>query len=267
MNILAFFAHPDDETMMCGATLAMAAEHADVYLLCATRGEGGENGEPPLCERVELGAFRSAELQCASQALGARELVFLEYVDPTIGPQDTLYPFTENEDHLAQEVVEAIQRVRADVLISHGTNGEYGHPAHKLCHRAALQAIQRLGPQAPLFYTPHAIFPQHPYPRLANQDDPAHLIADLEAFRASKTAAALCHRTQHALFIRRPSQTLGREVTVPEVIQTLESFHRAYPPLAPGQALEDAFASLLRAHGAARENPNWHLPGNVPARD
>ncbi len=267
MNVLAFFAHPDDETMMCGATLALAAARANLNILCATRGEGGENGEPPLCNRSELGAFRTAELECAAQALGARELTFLDYIDPTVGPEDTLYPFTQDEERLAQEVVAAVQRTSADVLLSHGSNGEYGHPAHKLCHRAARRAIQLLGQQAPLFYTPHAIFPAHPYPRLANQDDPAHLILNLEAYREHKTAAALCHRTQHALFIRRPSQALGRTVTVPEVIQTTESLHRVYPPLAPGQALQDEFASLLRVSGAAQDNPGWDLPSNVPASD
>ncbi len=49
MNILAFFAHPDDETMLCGGTLALLARAgARVHLLIATRGEGGENGEPPV---------------------------------------------------------------------------------------------------------------------------------------------------------------------------------------------------------------------------
>ena len=41
MNVLAFFAHPDDETMLCGGTLAILARHgAAVHYLCATRGEG-----------------------------------------------------------------------------------------------------------------------------------------------------------------------------------------------------------------------------------
>src|SRR5215470_1682442 len=82
-TILAVAAHPDDETMLAGGTLAMYAEqgHA-VYILATTRGEGGEAGEPPLATRERLGAVREAELRCAAAALGAREVFFLPYIDP-----------------------------------------------------------------------------------------------------------------------------------------------------------------------------------------
>lgn len=260
MNILAFFAHPDDETMLCGATLALAARSHSLHLLCATRGEGGENGEPPLCPREELGAFRSAELRCAAQHLGAASLEFLPYVDPTVGPENTLYPFAQDEEALALQLVAALRRTQAAVLVSHGADGEYGHPAHKLCHRACLRALQLLGPAAPLFYTTLSIFPGHPRERLANRSEPAHLILDLEDLRPAKTAAALCHRTQHALFVRAASQEAGRPLTVPEIILTLESVHRVHPPVLPAQPLADPFAAFLRSSGYARENPAFLHP-------
>jgi len=51
VNVLAFFAHPDDETMLAGGILALLSRGgAQVHYLCATRGEGGEVGEPPVCE-------------------------------------------------------------------------------------------------------------------------------------------------------------------------------------------------------------------------
>src|SRR5690554_4093828 len=82
-TVLAIAAHPDDETMLAGGTLAMYAEQGhDVYILATTRGEGGECGEPPICERAALGAVREAELRRAAAALGAREVFFLPYVDP-----------------------------------------------------------------------------------------------------------------------------------------------------------------------------------------
>jgi LmbE family N-acetylglucosaminyl deacetylase len=138
VNILAFFAHPDDETMLCGATLALASRHAKLHVLCATRGEGGETGEPPLCLRETLGNVRSEELACAARVLGAASLEFLPYVDPTVGPDNTLYPFTPDEEMLAFQLAEAVTRRGAHVLISHGADGEYGHPAHQLCHRACM---------------------------------------------------------------------------------------------------------------------------------
>jgi len=257
MNILAFFAHPDDETMACGATLALAARSARLHVLCATRGEGGENGDPPVCPREELGKVRTEELRCAVEQLGAAELEFLNYVDPTIGPDNTLYPFTEDEELLAQQVAGAIRKSGASVLLSHGVNGEYGHPAHKLCHRAAQRAVEILGEAAPLFYAVQGAYPDMPQPIFGNVDNPAHLILNLDNLREAKVAAAMCHRTQHDLFVRHASQQAGRPVSVPELIDTSESLHRVYPPVAPHTPVSDAFAEMLRASGLTRENPAW----------
>ena len=260
MNILAFFAHPDDETMACGATLAFAARTSRLTVVCATRGEGGERGDPPLCLREELGTVRSEELRCAVKELGAAEVEFLDYIDPTIGPDNKLYPFSDDDERLALQVVEAIRKARADVLISHGTNGEYGHPAHKLCNRAAHRAIEILGQYAPLFYTVQAAFPGIPKPRFANKDDPAHLILDLEPYRDFKVAAALCHRTQHDLFVRQDSKEAGRQVSVAESIDALESVHRVHPPVPMMTPVQDEFADLLRSSGLACENSEWLSP-------
>ena len=66
--------------MFCGGTLALLAKQgAAVNYLCATRGEGGELGEPPVCARDELGHARQGEMACAVKALGGRQLVFLDY--------------------------------------------------------------------------------------------------------------------------------------------------------------------------------------------
>lgn len=255
MNILAFFAHPDDETMLSGGLLALLAQqgHA-VHYLCATRGEGGEAGEPPLCTLEDLGATRSDEMACAVQALGGASLRFLEYVDPRVGPDNTLYAFTNDKPTLIAEVAAWIDSLQIDVVISHGTNGEYGHPAHKLCHRAAWGAVQQLPEdERPLFYTIGANFEEHPYPRLMNTDDPAHIILDITPVIAQKIQGALCHKTQHALFVRRRSKMWGRQVTVPEVIIPVEAIHRQWPTVEPDHTPSDPFAEEL--HRWIKEHP------------
>lgn len=227
MNILAFFAHPDDETMLAGGTLALLAKNgATVHYLCATRGEGGEVGEPPRCTQEQLGDVREKELVCAIQSLGGRSLTFLGYVDPRVGPQDALFAYSDNLTMLAGQVAASIRQFDAQVVISHGSNGEYGHPAHQLTFQAARLAVESLGVDGPGFYTTAAIFPDHPRPRLANQNDPADLILDVSAVLAQKTQAALCHRTQHALFVRRASEEAGRQLSVPEVMMKVESLRR-----------------------------------------
>jgi hypothetical protein len=90
--------------------------------------------------------------------------------------------------------------------------------------------VEQPGSANTLLYTVGASFPEHPRPRLSNKDDPADLVLDVSAVVPAKTQAALCHRTQHALFVRRPSLEASRQLTVPEVILSVESLHRAYPP-------------------------------------
>ncbi len=151
MNILAFFAHPDDETMLGGGTLALLARlGCQVHYLSATRGEGGEVGEPPVCSQEELGRVREKELACAVHALGGSSLDFLSYVDPRVGMDNTLYPYTGDLPRLAGEVVQHIRQLGAGVVITHGSNGEYGHPAHLLTHQAVRRAVESLGDGAPL---------------------------------------------------------------------------------------------------------------------
>jgi LmbE family N-acetylglucosaminyl deacetylase len=245
MNVLAFFAHPDDETMLAGGILALLAQQGvKVHYLSATRGEGGEVGEPPRCTIEELGQVREEELACAVSALGGSSLDFLGYTDPRVGPDEELYAYSDDLERVAQQVANAIRQVDAKAIFTHGVNGEYGHPAHILTHRAARQAIEAIDGQPPMLYGVSAAFPEHPRPRLTNQDNPAHLVIDIGPAREQKTRAALCHRTQHALFLRRSSREAGRQLSIPEVIIPLEGLHRVLPPVS-GE-LDDEIARLLR---------------------
>jgi len=252
MNILAFFAHPDDETQLGGGTLALLARSgAHVHYLCATRGEGGETGEPPLCSEAELGAVREQELVCAVNSLGGSSLTFLNYIDPRVGPDQQLYAYTQDLAFLAGRVAASLRQFGIHAVITHGSNGEYGHPAHVLTHQAARLALESFGQDAPLFYSVAAAFPEHPWPRTSNPSDPAHLVLDITPALAEKTQAALCHRTQHALFVRRRSQAAGRQLSVPEVIQRLESLHRHLPPVIG--PVEDELANMLKLYEVKRE--------------
>jgi len=251
LNILAFFAHPDDETMLAGGTLALLAEQgAKVHYLSATRGEGGETGEPPLCAPEDLGEAREAELVCAVQVLGGSSLTFLGYTDPRVGPEEELYAYTEDLTMLAGQVAASLRQFEIDAVLTHGSNGEYGHPAHVLTYQAARVAVASFGEDAPLLYSCAASFPEHPRPFLANDDDPAHMVLDISPALEKKTQAALCHRTQHALFVRRATEEAGRPVSVPEVIMRLEGLHRHLPPFSPGELPDDALYALLAPFAA-----------------
>jgi LmbE family N-acetylglucosaminyl deacetylase len=95
-----------------------------------------------------------------------------------------------------------------------------------------------------MLYTFSAAFPEHPRPRLVNQDDPAHIVLDITPALQQKADAALCHKSQNALFVRRSSIRAGRQLTVPEVIMPVEGLHRVYPPA--NGAVDDAVADMLK---------------------
>lgn len=236
--LLSLVAHPDDETILCGGTLALlSARGVDVHVVCLTRGEGGELGEPALTDREHLGQVREQEMVNAVHVLGGKSLTFLGYVDPLIGPDETLSAPAHDPVMLAGQIVNCIQQFGPDAVLTHGSNGEYGHPAHLLMHtmtRAAVAAlIEERAERVPAFYSFAATYPAHPYPRLANADDPADLIVDVSAALDRKEAAALHHRTQTALFVRRRSQQIGRPLSVREVLLTHEAFRRHWPRTEP----------------------------------
>jgi N-acetylglucosamine malate deacetylase 2 len=250
VNILAVFAHPDDETMLAGGILALASQSGmQVDYVCATRGEGGEVGEPPVCTRETLGEVREQEMVCAVQTLGGHSLTFLGYTDPPVSEKDELFAFTDNLTMLAGQIAASIKQFESQIVLTHGSNGEYGHPAHLVTYQAVRMAVESLlgteeGLVQPILYTVQASFEDNPKPHLVNRDDPAHLVLDISSVLDIKTRAALCHKSQNALFVRRASQRAGRPMTIPEVIVSLESLHRASPAWQGGP--EDEFARQMR---------------------
>ena len=148
-RLLAVFAHPDDESLCCGATLAWcAAEGARVSLLCATRGEAGER-TPGCSDDVALGTVRRGELNTAAQLLNIHDVTVLDHPDGSLtGEDDAVF---------RQEVVVAIRHVRPDIVITFGSDGLYWHPDHIYVHARVTDAVRQFGPVAPALY--YVVFP------------------------------------------------------------------------------------------------------------
>src|SRR5262245_549209 len=121
---MCILAHPDDESLGIGGTLAKyAAEGVETYLVTATRGERGWFGDEKDNPGLEtLGKLREAELLSAAQELGIREVHFLDYLD---GDLDQAEPA-----EAMAKIVEHIRRVQPHVIITFDPNGAYGHPDH-----------------------------------------------------------------------------------------------------------------------------------------
>jgi N-acetylglucosamine malate deacetylase 2 len=224
-TVLAVSAHPDDDTLFAGGTLAKySAEGHDVYTLCTTRGEGGEVGEPPVGPKERLGVLREAEARCAAQALGEREIFFLDFVDPHMEIDGEASPIAATLDEFAAAIAEHLARLQPDVVITHGSDGEYGHPQHRFTHQAVRAAIRLLTPWKPSqFVTWMACTPENAQERLTNTSDPATLTLDVRPWLDRKIAAATCHRSQHAMFVRN-----SKKPTVAEMVRPVEQL-RVWP--------------------------------------
>jgi N-acetyl-1-D-myo-inositol-2-amino-2-deoxy-alpha-D-glucopyranoside deacetylase len=157
-RILLVHAHPDDETINNGATMAMyAALGAHITLITCTRGEEGEVLVPELAhiaasDKDELGAHREVELADAMKALGVSDFRFLgaphvAYRDS--GMMDT--PPNNRPDvfwqadlqEASQHLVAIIDEIKPHVLITYDEIGGYGHPDHIQAHRVAMEASKK----------------------------------------------------------------------------------------------------------------------------
>ena len=231
MLVLAVGAHPDDETFAGGLLARYASEGHEVRLLLTTRGEGGFPGEPPLCERSELGAIREAEARESGRILGASEVRFLPFRDPDL-VRGRLQPIAASLDEFSGAIAAEIAVSRPDVVVTHGSGGEYGHPQHTYTHRAVFAALARLQPWRPReVWTWCAAYSDPEHERNINHDDPADLVLDITPWLAQKVSALAAHRTQFLMLTRNsPVPTLEA------VAGTIESFRR-WPPVRPRVAL------------------------------
>lgn len=219
-TILAISAHPDDETGFTGGTLARYAELGhDVFILETTRGEGGEVGEPPLTTKENLGSFREQEVRCAAEILGAQDIIFLPFIDPHMEINGIARRIDVPMAKFVQAISKQVEAMQPDVVITHGSNGEYGHPQHVYTHQAVRRALAGRESEIALLSW-CAWYEDSPNSRTLNRDDPAGWVIDVTPWHDKKVAAAMCHKTQHAMFLRNTGAP-----TVADMIPKVESFH------------------------------------------
>ena len=227
-RLLVISAHPDDELFAGGYIAKRAAEGDEIILLYTTRGEGGEVGDPPVGPKDRLGEIRQVEARNAARALGARNVIFLDFVDPVMEIDGVAQPIDATLDEFSEALRVHLDRLRPDAILSHGTNGEYGHPQHIFTHLAVWVALAKLAPWQPReLITWCATFPEAKDQSLLNQDDPADLVLDVTPWLEAKVAGFEAHVSQHAMFKRNSGKSAVREI-----IRRTESL-RFWPTDAP----------------------------------
>jgi N-acetyl-1-D-myo-inositol-2-amino-2-deoxy-alpha-D-glucopyranoside deacetylase len=271
-RLLLVHAHPDDESIGTGATIARyAAEGAQVTLVTCTLGELGEVIPPDLAylaaDGVRLGAHRITELAAACAALGITDQRFLGGPGRWRDSGMMGLPGNDSPDCFwradvataAAALAVIVREARPQVLVSYDENGFYGHPDHIQAHRvssAAIHLAARPGPvpgagtegnrpwRVAKFYAtalPRSVAAADGLPYWV-PDEQVTTEIDGTGYLAAKTAALRAHATQcavegdlFALADGRWQPVLGKE---------FYTLLQGVPRAAPATMEHDLFAGL-----------------------
>jgi N-acetyl-1-D-myo-inositol-2-amino-2-deoxy-alpha-D-glucopyranoside deacetylase len=166
LALMTVHAHPDDETIGTGGTMAKAVKDGRrVVLVTGTRGEMGEIVVPEMDtpdNHRRLGELRAAELEAAMGDLGVTEWENLGYRDSDmmgrVGNQDARSFWQADLDEAARRLTWLVRKHKPEVMTTYNDFGGYGHPDHIRTHDVAVRAFARAGD--PKWY-PEQLSPEH----------------------------------------------------------------------------------------------------------
>jgi LmbE family N-acetylglucosaminyl deacetylase len=276
-TILAVLAHPDDESFGMGGSLALyASRGADVYLVCATRGEVGEVAPEMLKGFNSIAELRESELRCAAGYLGLKEVFFLDYRDSGMpGSPDNQHAralAAQPLDEVAANVVCYMRDLKPQVVLTFDPIGGYRHPDHIAIQRATVRAFEQAGnpafaPDSRPVFSPERLY-YHVFPKdllklgmkimpllgkdphkfgtngdidmaaIAEVDFPTNARIDIRPVLKKKEQAGACHASQGG------GRMGGGVVSFfMRLFSGTENFMRLYPPVKPGEKVaKDLFA-------------------------
>lgn len=272
LRLMAVLAHPDDESLGVGGTLAKyASEGVDVFLLTATRGDSGryhgrrtdDHGHPG---PSELAKIRESELRAAASELGVREVSFLDYRDQHLD--------RANPREAVAAIVRHVRRVRPQVVVTFGPDGAYGHPDHVAISQFTTAAVvaaadssflcdgaQAIQPHAvsKLYYLawPESAWKayQVAFQKLVSTVDGVErhavpwpdwaitTVIDTRAFWSKVWRAISCHESQIAAYERLKHLAPDDH----EALWGWQSFYRAFSTVSGGRARETDLLEGIRA--------------------
>ena len=260
LRLLAVLAHPDDESLGVGGTLAKyAAEGVEVFLLTATRGDSGRyRGHRPGTEghpgAHALGEIREAELRAAAAVLGIRDVSILGYPDSHLDRTNPVEAISRIAAHLRQ--------VRPDVVVTFGPDGVYGHPDHIAISQfttAAIVAAAGVHAVSKLYYLalPAATLAayQAGVNKLSSSVDGVERLAtpwpdwaittviDTRHVWPTVRQAVSCHESQIMAYDRLPNLPPEHH----EALWGMQSFYRVFSRVNGGRAREtDLFEGIAK---------------------
>jgi len=202
LTLLFLHAHPDDESILSGASIAKATSLGHkVIVAYATRGDAGETKAD--LGGITLGERREQEAQAACLTLKVSEAIFLGYDDSGMADTETTAnpsAFCNTDlDGFAMRLAAVLDGQKIDAVIGYDKNGTYGHPDHIKIHEAARRVAPSLGANWLLEVSYNrdylASLEESPYGEDAIDenfataaDDLTHYVEGLEWFEAKMTA-------------------------------------------------------------------------------
>jgi LmbE family N-acetylglucosaminyl deacetylase len=149
-TVVFFHAHPDDEAIATGGTMARLSDEGHrVVLVTATRGELGETPDGLLAPGETLAERRRVELDEACRILGVAHHGYLGYLDSGMaGEESNDRPgsfASADVGEAATTLADLLEREAADVLVTYDEHGGYGHPDHIQVHRVGVAAAEAAG--------------------------------------------------------------------------------------------------------------------------
>ena len=145
-TLVAFHAHPDDESLAMGGTLARASKEGHrVVVVVATNGDHGET-PANLAPGETTADFRKKEMEASCNVLGVHRLVWLGYDDSGMtGWEQNKAPnafINSDTEVAAQQLANILKEEQADVFTTYDWHGNYGHPDHIKVHHVGHRAAQ-----------------------------------------------------------------------------------------------------------------------------
>ena len=259
-RLLLVHAHPDDESIGTGATMARyAAEGTGVTLVTCTLGELGEVIPPDLADLAWdrqnlLGQYRIGELDAACAALGVTDHRFLGgpgrwHDSGMMGEPSNDWDgafWHADVDEAARALLSVIREVQPQVLVTYDANGFYGHPDHIQAHRVAWRAFELADGLVAKFY--------------ATAVPKSVLSEGIKAFRQQKSSGELDH----------PGESSGDGFLAVESADDLPFGvpDEQVTTRIDGTAYLDAKLAALRAHATqiSVDSPFFALSDNVGQR-
>jgi LmbE family N-acetylglucosaminyl deacetylase len=149
-TVVFFHAHPDDEVLLTGGTMALLASRGHrVVLVTATNGEAGLTAPPADGNQSALGSRRAAEVNRAARLLGCAHVELLGYADSGSAADPIPGSFaTVSAAEPAEQLAAILRRERAAVVTGYDLAGGYGHRDHIQVHQVARTARTLAGTPA-----------------------------------------------------------------------------------------------------------------------